>query len=377
MGVKIQHRKKDDKYYIAVHYKGTRLQQYAGKGEDGRRVAEESAPKIAAAMLLHPEMTIDQMTAAQEKKVKGITFKSYSEKQMRLLEHVRSVHTLADYSGMLNNHIYPVLGKLPIDSITRPIAKDFVHSILTAKSKKPLKEGETEKNLSKASVAHIFSTVRMIMNCAVDDEIIQVNPFNRLGKLIGKISNQEEIDFLTPEETVLFLNSVKDNYPYYYPVLYTLVRTGLRVGECTALKWDDIDFAGRFIKVCRATDRDGSIKDTKTGKNRRVDMSQALTEVLQEHRRASKVSRECQESLNEIIPQKQLLMRSVERGRVSTGLGASDNTRNLYVIHSQQPANPEGGFLPYLAGYRLAATKNKEDPEVSTFQGRPQDNQDP
>ena len=60
-----------------------------------------------------------------------------------------------------------------------------------------------------------------------------------------------------------------------------MARTGLRIGEAVALRWEDIDFNGRFIKVER-TYYKGRIGSTKNGKPRRVDMSQQLKDALLE-----------------------------------------------------------------------------------------------
>jgi integrase len=51
------------------------------------------------------------------------------------------------------------------------------------------------------------------------------------------------------------------------------------MGELLGLQWGDIDFRGRFIEVRRAIVR-GVVVPTKSGKIRRVDMSQQLTDTL-------------------------------------------------------------------------------------------------
>jgi integrase len=58
-----------------------------------------------------------------------------------------------------------------------------------------------------------------------------------------------------------------------------LARTGLRIGEAVALRWEDINFNGRFIKVER-TYYKGRIGRTKNGKPRTVDMSWQLKDAL-------------------------------------------------------------------------------------------------
>lgn len=57
------------------------------------------------------------------------------------------------------------------------------------------------------------------------------------------------------------------------------LRTGLRLGELLGLQWADVDFHGRFIEVRRNLVA-GRLTTPKSGKARRVDMSQQLSETL-------------------------------------------------------------------------------------------------
>jgi integrase len=54
---------------------------------------------------------------------------------------------------------------------------------------------------------------------------------------------------LTREEVSIFLTTVKEQSPRYYPLFLCALRTGLRQGELLALQWGDIDFRSRFSLV--------------------------------------------------------------------------------------------------------------------------------
>ena len=56
----------------------------------------------------------------------------------------------------------------------------------------------------------------------------------------------------------------------------------MRLGELLALQWGDIDWHGKFIQVSRSY-KLGRITGTKSGKIRRVDMSDQLIMVLKAH----------------------------------------------------------------------------------------------
>jgi integrase len=122
-----------------------------------------------------------------------------------------------------------------------------------------------------------------MLNAAVDDGIIVHNPANRLGKTL-KLSGTrrqvgEEVRAMTAEQLDTFLRAADRVAPLYYPLLFTMARTGLRLGEAVALEWDDVDLAAREITVSR-TFSGGKVGTPKSGKARSVDMSHALAELL-------------------------------------------------------------------------------------------------
>jgi len=85
------------------------------------------------------------------------------------------------------------------------------------------------------------------------------------------------------------LKAAKEHLPRFYPFLFTAFRTGMRQGELVALEWAAIDWRGKFIEVGRSY-RKGVFSTTKSGKIRRVDMSDQLAAVLTEHRKVLAVA---------------------------------------------------------------------------------------
>ncbi|MBN2178222.1 MAG: site-specific integrase [Deltaproteobacteria bacterium] len=118
------------------------------------------------------------------------------------------------------------------------------------------------------------------MNYALDDEIIQANPVTGLTRgLQLKTKDNREIEPMNREEVHLFLETCKQSYKDYYPLFLCALRTGMRLGEILGLRWGDIDWHSKFIEVRRSYKR-GNMGPTKTGKTRRVDMSEQLIESL-------------------------------------------------------------------------------------------------
>lgn len=196
--------------------------------------------------------------------------------------------TYRNYEDLLRLHLYPVFSGKPIDQITRRMVREFI----VAKQK---------EGFSRSSMRNILIPLRGIYSQAIEDEEIDRNPAEKMGKHITQ-KQRKEINPFTREEAQVFLDAVKASPDRrYYPFFLCALRTGIRQGELISLKGTDIDFHGRFIHVQRNLSA-GNIELPKNGKTRRVDMSQHLTDTLQEllsKRRAEALRREMEKPAGE------------------------------------------------------------------------------
>src|SRR5262249_47076932 len=139
------------------------------------------------------------------------------------------------------------------------------------------------------TVRIMHATLRVMLNAAVDDGIILVNPADRLGRqlrlVLSKVTRQENIKALNRDQVARFLAATRENERRLFPLFLLLARTGLRLGEALALQWNDLDFAAREIRVERAL-FGREITTPKSGHGRTVDMSKQLAETLR-HLQAS------------------------------------------------------------------------------------------
>ncbi len=200
------------------------------------------------------------------------TFKECAELWLSL-PHDWKESTRENYEFNMRLHIYQVLGKRRIDEIKRKDLKAFLDKLLI-------------NGLSRSTVSLIKAPIRGVLSHAVDSEIIESNPLNDL-KLNHK-KRAFNVEPLTEKEALQLLDQAKVFIDgYYYPHILCSLRTGMRIGEIIALKWNDIDFEGRQIEVKRSCLK-GRVTDTKNHKRRRVDMTPHLTETLKDLRTTQK-----------------------------------------------------------------------------------------
>src|SRR5262249_42541742 len=114
---------------------------------------------------------------------------------------------------------------------------------------------------------------------AIEDGHVTANPVLRLLRHARAEGHGSKADYFTREELGRLLRMCQERFPAAYPFVSLLARTGLRLGEAIALQWGDLDFHGRFIEV-RHTWSGGKLTTPKSGKTRRVDLSQQLATTL-------------------------------------------------------------------------------------------------
>jgi integrase len=179
------------------------------------------------------------------------------------------------YEGSYANHIKSEFGNSCLDEITRERVEEFTSSLVN-------------KKLSKDTVRLILATFRKILNKAQGSRLITSNPATRLGEFYRQApTRHREIEPLTEVEVIKFLEAVRQHSPQHFAIFLTAIHTGLRSGELAGLQWGDFDENGKFLTVRRGIVR-GKINLTKSGKIRKVDVSDSLLAALLDLRRKRK-----------------------------------------------------------------------------------------
>ena len=188
-----------------------------------------------------------------------------------LMTFKKSAVSPRTFEGNIRNfklHIASLIGKMKVYEIDNYAIQKLVNNLID--------QGYSTDTIKKCK--HLIS---QFFEYAIDNKWVLVNPTLKV-KVKGKRKVYEEDDekykALPPEIRDMFLEALnKDEANFIKPLCITLMFAGLRIGEAIALKWKNIDFKNKTIKVDRAItqvpkfDEDGNIKsrvtvigDTKT-----------------------------------------------------------------------------------------------------------------
>jgi integrase len=261
MSVKIRERPKGSGiWWLFIDHGGRRRAKKIGPD---KKIAREAAKHISA------RLTLGDLRVIEESKTVP-TFQEYAELWLEsYVKPLRRQSTYERYRDVLRRHVFPTLGAAAIDKINRGAIRQLLFSLLAQK-------------FSWSHVELVRSVISGPMAHALDDELIPANPVvGILKKAIEKRDKDKEIDPFTPEEVLLFLETCLRRQGQHYPFFLCAFRTGMRLGELLALQWGDVDWHGKFLLVRRSFKR-GVTTGTKTGRQRRVDLSDQLLEALRD-----------------------------------------------------------------------------------------------
>ena len=211
MGVKVRERPVGSGiWWIFIDHQGNRKAKKIGKN---KKMAIEAARKIEAKLALGDLGVI-------EEKPKPPLFKEYAQLWLEgYIKPLRMGTTYERYNSILERHVNPVFGKVPIDEMKRSDIRNLLISLL-------------KKGASWGTVCLVRDVISGPMVHALDDELITANPVSGIFKRINSPRNQKrEIDPFNHEEVALFLEACAKYYPEHFPFFLTAFRTGMRLGE--------------------------------------------------------------------------------------------------------------------------------------------------
>jgi len=108
----------------------------------------------------------------------------------------------------------PAFGHRRLGEIRREAVKNWI-------------AGLTERGLARNTVRLAVATLRVIMNGAIEDGLLESNPVQGLGKFVKSQKTEREAAALKPSEVESLLISTKESSPAHYTLLLAALRAGL------------------------------------------------------------------------------------------------------------------------------------------------------
>lgn len=145
------------------------------------------------------------------------------------------------YQYMFDRFVRPSFGNRIIGKIRYSDVKNFYYSLIL------------ENGLQANTLDCIHAQLHPAFTMAIRDGILAQNPCTGVTKEIKRSHIWEDNTrrALSRAEQDKFMDFVQKEkiYKRWEPILTVLLGTGLRIGECLALRWEDLDMDNRMINV--------------------------------------------------------------------------------------------------------------------------------
>jgi integrase len=186
----------------------------------------------------------------------------------RLGEHPLEPETVRTYRGYVENWIKPNIGHLRLRAVKRRDVVEFRMMLI-------------EKCRSRSTASKILTALRAILDYAVELEIIETAPTNKISikqgggrhaktVLIHSKRDMARMITLAQELTQDKDQRVAHAWQRYSLMLELLVYCGLRLSELRGLPRDGVDVKHASLSITQRADRSGRIGPPKSARGRRT-----------------------------------------------------------------------------------------------------------
>ena len=206
----------------------------------------------------------EQATQRAAEAAKILTLRQYGERVFMPSKAVTmSENSRANYQNYLDKKIYPALGDIKLPEIT---PAQISALLLDMQS-----DGKAHGTVIKA-----YTILHSLFKMAYMADMIQRNPMDKVERPKPRKDEikAEGVEAYTVAEVQQIMESLAAEPLKWRALVHLLIDTGIRRGECCALKWENVDFATGAIKVtgnlCYTADKGVYLDTPKNGRIRTV-----------------------------------------------------------------------------------------------------------
>lgn len=150
-------------------------------------------------------------------------------------------NTFQNYQYMYNQFVYDNFGKLRVTTLKRSDVRRFYNLLVE------------QRHVKVRTIENIHTVLFQVLELCVEEDYLRVNPAHNAMKELKQTHNfeTERRRALTMKEHELFINflNTSEACERWRNIFTVMINTGLRVGELTGLRWNDIDFENNTISV--------------------------------------------------------------------------------------------------------------------------------
>ena len=160
----------------------------------------------------------------------------------KLLKKGLKPNTFENYKYLYEMFVRDMIGSLPLNNLKKSDIRGFYNTL------------HDVRGLKVNTIDNVHTVLHQVLEIGVEDEYLHNNPSNNaISELKRAYAYEKETKkSLTVEEQDLLLNYLKkpgSKYNHWYPLLVTMIYTGMRIGEIAGLRWQDVDFENDFISI--------------------------------------------------------------------------------------------------------------------------------
>jgi site-specific recombinase XerD len=235
---------------------------------DGRRVRLTGTPMVNTrtaaedAERAHVERVLRGEPVKPPERKEVPKYDEWADQFLKLAAAKNKPSEVASKEMVLRMHLKPALGGLRLDAIGFAVVQDYVAARLA---------GE----LSKKTINNHLTVLRRSLVVAKKRGLIATVP-----EIEWLRAPKPDLDFLDFEEAERLVKAADGEW---VTMMLVALRTGLRLGELLALRWDDVDLVKGQVHVRRSVTR-GVITEPKSNRARVVPLSEETRRALKAHR---------------------------------------------------------------------------------------------